>query len=163
MNTLLDRRSGPNGLVLVGSGDADLYDRTSEYSAITKNELTSTRMQARITNRTFTARGRSRHLLRRGYALSSRRRCLALSRSAATSGWVVVHSATGRTVAATPYRSRGVTTPLLSASSTSRTRFWFWGRSSIRNFANSARRCVLTASTLRYSSPAICWLVAGVT
>ena len=43
--------------------------------------------------------------------------------------------------------SRTEITPLRSANSTSRTRFWFWGRSAIPNFSKSARRWPLTAST----------------
>ena len=59
-------------------------------------------------------------------------------------------------------RSRTEITPFRSASSTSRTRFWFCGRSPIPNFSNRARRWPLTASSERKTSSAICWLVAGV-
>ena len=48
-------------------------------------------------------------------------------------------------------RSRSVTSPLPSARRTSSIRFWFCGRASMPNFANSRRRWVFTASTLRKS------------
>jgi len=58
--------------------------------------------------------------------------------------------------------SLGVITPSCMARSASVARFWFCGRSARPNSLNSARRCVLTASTLRNTSSAICWLLAGV-
>ena len=61
-----------------------------------------------------------------------------------------------------PYRSRRDTIPRAKALSTSLARFWFCGRSSMWNLWNSVRRWVLTASTLRNSSPATSWLEAGV-
>src|SRR3954451_5278452 len=57
--------------------------------------------------------------------------------------------------------SRSGKLPLESASSTSRARLRFCGRSSTPKRSNSARICVLTPSTLRKSSSAICRLVAG--
>jgi V8-like Glu-specific endopeptidase len=59
-------------------------------------------------------------------------------------------------------RSRSLTSPDEKASATRRWRFSCWGRSSIPNVLNNARRCVLTAATVRKSSAAICGLVAGV-
>ena len=44
---------------------------------------------------------------------------------------------------------------------TSAVRFWIWGRCSMSKRRKSWRRCALTASTLRCSSPAICSLLAG--
>ena len=58
-------------------------------------------------------------------------------------------------------RSRCEITPNCSARSASLARFWFCGSSPSSNLPNSARRCILTASTLRKTSSAICWLVAG--
>ena len=60
------------------------------------------------------------------------------------------------------HRSRRLTTPVRSACSARLARFWFCGRSSTPKALNSARRLLLTASTLTTSSSAICWLVAGV-
>ena len=67
----------------------------------------------------------------------------------------------GRSAGAHP-RSRTEITPFRSASSISRTRFWFCGRSPIPNFSKRTRRWPLTASRERKTSSAICWLVAGV-
>ena len=58
-------------------------------------------------------------------------------------------------------RSRSPTMPVVSARSASSARLRFCGTSPIPNFSNSARRWLLTASTLRNSSSAIDWLVAG--
>ena len=64
--------------------------------------------------------------------------------------------------ASQPPRSRSSTRPWWKASSTSRARFSFCGRSPIPSLRYSARRWTLTASTPRNTSPAIVWFVAGV-
>ena len=64
-------------------------------------------------------------------------------------------------VASDQRSSRCVTIPASMARWASWRRFWLCGRSGTANLRKSARRCVLTPSTERYSSAAICWLVAG--
>src|SRR6266568_1228620 len=61
-----------------------------------------------------------------------------------------------------PHRSCADTSPNRSAISTRHARFRFCGRWSMPNLWNRIRRCVFTASRLRDSSAAICWLVDGV-
>jgi hypothetical protein len=65
-------------------------------------------------------------------------------------------------VVALDHSSFSAMMPDSSAISASRARFWFCGRSSIPNLWNNTRRWVFTASRLKNSSAAICWLVEGV-